>query len=452
MTPDNSLPPHNPDVEAAVIEILLAYQDQIAVARDILQPGDFYLANYRAAYEAIVELWESGVYLDVFAVADKMPGEPHENLLQLTSLTHGLPYSVYVENHARTVAELSARRRALRLAGKLADVAWDVDNEFSNEMTGLQKQVLEITAGSDGGGLRSARDVGADYLDRFEEKLEAKADGSLIPTPFYDLNHIIGGFSRSELVMFAARPKMGKTSWMLSCLRHIAITLGKRVALFSLEMSEEQVINRLVAMHTRIPLNRPDAPSIKKPWLLNEEQVGAVYAAVGAVSESGLYVDQTAMIDTSRIRARTMRMAAGGGVDMVVVDHMHIMGAAGTFQNKVDKYGDITMELSALAKDLDIPVLVLAQLSRSVEQRQNKRPMLSDIRESGQIEEGANMIMFLYRDDYYDADSARGPIAEVNVAAYRDGETGTADLLWDAELTQFKNLARTEIELPKVKL
>jgi replicative DNA helicase len=443
---DNRLPPHNIDAERAVLGGILIDEDAMFEV-DFLHPAHFYGADHRKTFEAMRRLYDTGQPIDVLTVANEMGGDVDANMVRNIDLTIVVPTSSNTRAYAVEVRDQARRRRMIQLAGKMASAAWDDGAEVDDTLAELETAVLDIRQATTVRDVQKPQAYTSEFIDRFTRAVDQGSEGLRgIRSGYIDVDNIIGGFEAPHQYVLAARPKMGKSAFLLNVIHDAVFKQGKRVLLFSLEMSAHQVMQRMVSLMTRIPVAVPAGGCLRRPWLLTEEETRRVYDATGRISEARLYIDDTAGITPSAVRSRAMRIRAQHGLDMICVDHLHIMGSDEKYSRESVMYSEITKRLAALYKELNVPGITVAQLNRSLEQRQNKRPLLSDLRESGGIEENAYAAMFLYRPAYYDEMESE-TMAELIVAANRDGATGTAGLYWDGKTMTFKNLARETIQL-----
>jgi replicative DNA helicase len=286
------------------------------------------------------------------------------------------------------------------------------------------------------------KQIAGEYLDRIQRLMEQGDDVIGVPTGFTDLDRLLGGLNRSDLLILAARPGMGKTSLQNAIALTAAMRYGKRVAMFNLEMSGEQLVQRMIAAETRI-----DSQRLRRGQL-HEHELPIFMEAIGRLSETRIFIDDTPSITTNQLRTKCRRLYAEHGLDLVIIDYLQLMSAEHSTNNRVMEISEISRGLKGLARELDVPVLAAAQLSRAVEQRQDKHPQLSDLRDSGSIEQDADIVMFIYRDEYYNPDTTERPnIAELTIAKHRNGPTGVIDLYWHSKLATFRNLQRQEINL-----
>jgi replicative DNA helicase len=329
----------------------------------------------------------------------------------------------------------------IRVGGKIAALGYDEKESVDVQLDTAETMVFEVRGERSKDGMSKPRQYAGEYLDWFMSACEEPTIVGL-PTGFMDLDRLLDGLQAPWQYILAARPGMGKSSMAGQIAINATLNHGKRVAFFALEMSKKQLTNRITAYLTGI-----NSRALKRPWEMPEHQRHLVREAVGRLSDSRLFIDDTSGITPAQVRAKTMRLYAEHGLDLVIVDHLHIMRPDRNLSRQDQEYGEMTKTLAELGKQINAPILTLAQLNRSVEARQNKRPLMSDLRESGAIEENAYAVMFLYRDDYYNELSDRPNVCEVIVSKNRDGGTGTADLIWQPQTTSFKNLRQEAISL-----
>ena len=443
--PIEMLPPHSIDAEAAVLGSLLINPDAYFEVSEILTPEAFYRPGHRWLYEAIQSLSARQEPPDILAVAAELTNAGHFDevggLDYLSDLLNAVPTSINADIYARIVAEKATRRRLIQAASTVASAAYDEARPIADVTAAAENAVMTASAGIAGGGAVSARRYMTDYLDDFMADVEATAPPRVIATGLTDLDRALGGLEAPHQYILAGRTSMGKSAMALGVALHAALRQNKRVMVFSLEMSNEQIVNRLISMMTRIPAQ---ALKAARRRYLTPQQQAAVMAAAGRLSDLGLYLDCTAGLRPSDIRGRASRIAAAHGLDLIIVDHMHIMAADAPTGKQVQDLGSIALALANLYKDLDVAGLTLAQLNRGVDARAIKRPMLSDLRESGQIEENAYAVLFVHREGYYD-DTAPGGAAEVIISKNRDGQTGSVNAYWNAELSMFANAAQVQL-------
>lgn len=437
----DKLPPHNVEAEKAVLGAMILNSAAIYHVADIVTPLDFYVDKNRQVYETIMSLNGAGrrcdpVTLDVELNKSSQNGVPWIDyigeLLQYTPDENG------AADYARIVAEKATRRRLIAAANTIQQLAHDEKNPVDQQLGQAETALFSVRSTENNNHI-APRDYSDSYIAEFERLAENEREIAGIPTGFYDLDRLLNGLQAPNHYILAARPAMGKTAFAINIAEH-AVKLGHNVLFFSLEMSHKQMMDRRVVAHCGIDPQRP--------WLLSKEQRTTVYETVGELSERKMYIDTTPALTPSKIRAKAMRLHAEIGIDLIVIDHLHLMRPDVNRQRKDIEVDDNIRSMTALYKTLGVPGLTISQLSRAVENRSDKRPLLSDLRESGAIEEEAYVAMFLYRDEYYNPDTTERPnIGEVNVAKNRGGPTGAIDLYWNGRLTSYRNLKREEINL-----
>src|SRR5579884_100856 len=431
------LPPHNTDAEEAVLGSLLIDRDAIGRIAAFLRPEDFYRERNATIYAAMLALYERREPVDFLTLSDELQrtGRYEEvgGLAYLSSLLTVVPTSLHVEHYARIVERAAIRRRLIRAAGRIAQLGYDesIDTDQALEQA---EQVLFGVAEK-----RATRDFQklVDVLRAYWEQLLLAADVDRlqrgIPTDFKDLDKLLGGLQRSDLIIVAARPSMGKSSFALCLARNAAVRFGAKVGIFSLEMSLLQLAQRLLFSESGV-----DSSRLRQATLgANERRKLA--EALGTLSSAPIYLDDTPNIALGELRAKARRLHHEVGLDLLVVDYLQLVQGSGR-DSRVNEIGEISRSLKAIARELNVPVVALSQLSRAVESRSPHIPMLSDLRDSGSIEQDADVVMFIYREEVYERDTENKGIAEIHVAKHRNGPTGQVSLLWLEKLTKFVDL------------
>lgn len=446
MTTVDRLPPHSVEAEEAVLGSLLIDPDAILEVASFLKPDAFYREQNKWIYQAILDLHEAREPLDFITLADTLRKrsqlEDVGGEAYLISLLNAVPTSVNARSYGRIVEAAAVRRRMLTAASAIANLAYDEDENVNVILDRAEQSLFSISEERTTRDLVPVRDIARAYLDRVEE-LHARGDEMIgVPSGFTDVDKMLGGLNKSDLLIVAARPGMGKTSFLLGMALHAGLRHGKRIAMFNLEMSGEQLVQRMIAAETRI-----DSQRLRRGQLY-ENEWPIFLEAVGRLSETRVFIDDTPAVTPLQLRTKCRRLYAEHGLDLVMVDYLQLMQAEYTSNNRVQEISEISRSLKGLARELDVPVVTASQLSRAVENRQEKRPQLSDLRDSGSIEQDADIVMFIYRDEYYNPDTTDRPnIAEISVAKHRNGPTGTIDLYWHGKLATFRNLQRQEIKL-----
>ncbi len=436
--------PHNTEAEESVLGALLIDPDAIFKVAAYLTPADFYIERNGWVYEAILALHDRREAVDFVTLCDEL--ERNDRLEEvggaayITRLINVVPTSVHVEYYGHIVERAAIRRRLIRAAGEIAALGYQ-EAEDIDEVVDRAEQVLFGVSQH-----RLARDlvpisqVVHEYYDRIDY-LYRHGDGFIgVPTGFPRIDRLLGGLQRSDLIIVAGRPAMGKTSLALN-IAHNAATKNQRVAIFSLEMSNEQLVQRLIASETGISSHR------LRTGKLQEEEWPKFTQAANILSEQHIFVDDTPSISAMQMRTKCRRLHAEHGLDLVIVDYLQLMQGDRRSENRVQEISYISRMLKGLARELNVPVMAASQLSRAVEQRSDKHPMLSDLRESGSIEQDADIVMFIYREEVYEPETPMKNIAEVVVSKHRHGPTGTVELFFEKELTRFRELERDRVDL-----
>lgn len=442
---NQQLPPHSAESEQAIIGALLIDPDALHMVSDFLKPEDFYLGKYGLIYQTIQEMMSESIRPDIVTLASRLsPLTNRDEAAEVDALVSYLmtvPTSLGIREYAKTVEAASMRRKLIRIGGQISSLGWNEKKAVEEQLDTAETLVFDVRGERSKDGMSKPRQYTDEYIDWFMSAChEPKTIG--LPSGLIDLDRLLGGFEAPHQYILAARPGMGKSSLAGQIALHLSMKHGKRVAFFALEMSKRQMVNRMVSHLTGV-----DSRLLKTPWKLPEKTRHDVQEAVGMISDGRLYIDDTSGVTPAQVRAKTMRLYAEHGLDMVIVDHLHIMRPDRRLNRQDQEYGEMTKTLAELGKKVNAPILTLAQLNRSVEARQNKRPMMSDLRESGSIEENAYAVMFLYRDDYYNELSERPGVCELIVEKNREGPTGTADLVWQPHTTSFKNMKPEALQL-----
>lgn len=438
--------PHSADAEEAVLGSLLIDPDAIFDVSGFLRPDAFYRSQNRWIYEAILGLYERRVPLDLVTLLEELRRrERLEDVggeTYLISLINVVPTSINAEAYGRAVESSSLRRKLIQVAGTIAKLAFNEAEDINIVLDRSESALFAISEKRTDRDLKPVKEIASDYLDRIE-KLRERGDEFIgIPTGFTDLDRMLGGLNRSDLIIVAARPGMGKTALQNAIALTAARRFDKRVAIFNLEMSGEQLVQRMVSAETRI-----DSQRLRRGEM-HEDEWAIFLESIGRLSESHIFIDDTPSISPMQLRTKCRRLHAEHGLDLIMIDYLQLMQAEHQSNNRVQEVSEISRQLKGLARELDVPVLAAAQLSRAVEQRQNKRPQLSDLRDSGSIEQDADVVMFIYRDEYYNPETTERPnIAEISVAKHRNGPTGTIDLFWHGSQATFRNLSHQELKL-----
>ncbi|MGK7906741.1 MAG: replicative DNA helicase [Synechococcus sp.] len=434
------LPPQNIEAETEILGGILMDPDAIARVAETLKPEAFYLTAHQEIYRAAMLLAAQGrptdltsvsAWLDDRELLDKVGGTA--TLRQLVEQT---PSSINIDQYAKLVLDKYVRRQLIRASSRASGIAYDASIDIPQVLDKIEQEMFEVTQDRVKKALVPASDILLNIFADLEEKSLQKDSLPGIPTGFYDLDSKTQGLQRSDLVIVAGRPSMGKTAICLNMAHNIAAQTKLPVAVFSLEMSREQLVQRLLASEAKIESHR------LRSGRISEHEWQRLSQSIGMLSEMPIFIDDTANATVTEIRSKARRLQAeqGGALGMILLDYLQLMEGSGS-DNRVLELARITRGLKALAKELNAPVVVLSQLSRAVESRSDKRPQLSDLRESGSIEQDADLVLMLYRDEYYDPNTVDKGLAEVIIVKHRNGPTGTVKLLFENQYTQFRNLA-----------
>ncbi len=437
--------PFSPEAEEAVLGAILSNPGAWFGIAAFLQQDDFFLLRHRWIWEAMQRISERNENLDFLTVGEELAQLGHleetGGTAWLIRLINNTPTSVHAEVYGRIVQRAALRRRLLAAAESIRGVALDEQQTIESVIEQSEALVFEATENRTRRDLLPISVAISDYYERIEYLIRHSDTPLGLPTGFRAVEQLLGGMQRSDLLVFAGRPGMGKTSFMLSVVLNVA-RLGSRVALFTMEMGVEQIVQRLVSMETGINMQQ-----LRLGQVSPQEQ-GRLLEAMGRLSDLQIYIDDTPALNPLELRAKCRRMHLEHGIDLILVDYMQLMNAGGAYENnRVQEISYISRSLKELARELNVPLLSAAQLSRAVEQRQDKRPQLRDLRESGSIEQDADIVMFLYRDEVYNEATDIPGQADIIVAKHRNGPTGTISLFFDKTITRFRDVNAQRIDL-----
>ena len=432
--------PHSDETERSLLGAMLMDQEKIPIASETVCEADFYNKQYGAAFKAMVDLYESRQPVDPVTLHNKlmeMDVAPEATTLEfISALLNAVPTSVNAQSYASIIAEKSMLRKLIRLNEDIANVCYAGKTDLEVIMEDTEKKMFEVLQNRNTGDFVPIRQVVTDAMDGIERASRNKGSVTGVATGFTDLDSRTMGMQPSDLVLVAARPSMGKTAFVLNIAQHVAFKQNKGIAIFSLEMSKVQLVNRLLAMESKV-----DSQHIRSGQLSDPEWHKLIESA-NIVGKSNLVIDDTPGISIAELRSKCRKYKLEFDIQMVMIDYLQLMSASagGKSDSRQQEISEISRSLKALARELNVPVIALSQLSRAVEQRTDHRPMLSDLRESGAIEQDADVVMFIYRDDYYNHDSEKKGVAEIIIAKQRNGPIGTVELAWLPEFTKFANL------------
>ncbi len=435
------------EAEEAVLGALLIDPDAIIRVATMLRSEDFYREKHGWIYDTVLALHERREPIDFLTVCDELDRQGQLDAVGgaafITALINAVPTSIHAEHYARIVERTATRRRLIDVAGQIAALAYQEADDVEEVVDRAEQILFGVSERRLTRELVPIRQILSEYYDRIEYLTRHRGDVIGIPTGFGDMDKLLGGLQRSDMIILAARPSVGKTSLALSIAHNTAKKYGQRVAFFSLEMSREQVVQRLISAETGIDSQRLRRGDIDgDDWRLFME-------ATGRLAETHFYIDDTPGISALELRTKARRLHAEVGIDLLVVDYLQLMRGDFRSENRVQEISSISRALKALARELNTPILALSQLSRGVESRTDKRPILSDLRESGALEQDADVVIFIYRDEMYNENTERKNIADIMVAKHRNGPTGTVALYFQKELARFREaeLRRAEIDV-----
>ena len=431
--------PHSIEAEQAVVGAMLMDRDAILTSSEIISGEDFYQTAYGVIFEAVVEIYNEGKPVDLITLQERLKEKdvPAEisSLEFVRDLVTAVPTSANVKYYAEIVAEKSMLRRLIKLNDEISNMCYLGKEPMEAVLETTEKKVFELVQKRNTGDFVPIKDVVLNALEKIE--IASKTSGSVtgIPTGFLDLDYKMAGLQPSDLILVAARPSMGKTAFVLNIAQHVAFKADKAVAIFSLEMSKEQLVNRLFALEAQV-----DSQSLRTGNLKDEDWEKLIESA-GIIGKSKLIIDDTPGISISELRSKCRKFKLEQGLDLIIIDYLQLMTGrvGGRSESRQQEISDISRSLKGLARELNVPVIALSQLSRAVEQRPDHRPMRSDLRESGAIEQDADVVMFIYRDDYYNKDTELKNVAEIIIAKQRNGSIGTVNLTWLPNYTKFAN-------------
>ncbi len=441
-------PPQNIEAEQAVIGAVFLEIDALTTATEVLQPEDFYRAAHQKIFSVMIELSEKGEPVDLVTVTSELQDlkllEEIGGVSYLSDLANSVPTAANVEYYSKIVEEKSILRRLIRAATDIASDGYAKENEIENLLSEAEKSIMEVSQRKNTGAFISIKDVLVTAYDNIETLQNSTGDITGIPTGFSELDRMTAGFQRNDLIIVAARPSVGKTAFALNIAQNVATKTDENVAIFSLEMGAEQLVMRMLCAEGNI-----DAQRLRTGGLTGDDWQ-KLTMAMGSLSNAGIYIDDTPGIRVGDIRAKCRRLKQEKGLGMILIDYMQLIRGNGSGENRQQEVSEISRSLKGIARELEVPLISLSQLSRGVESRQDKRPMMSDIRESGSIEQDADIVAFLYRDDYYDKESENKNIIEIIIAKQRNGPVGTVELAFVKEYNKFVNLERRhdESEMP----
>lgn len=430
------IPPHNQEAEQSVLGAIFLEPQAIVTASETLLTDDFYQASHRLIFDAMLRLSDLGKAIDILTVTEELSNrnelEDVGGISYMTELANAVPTAANVAYYAEIVAQKALLRRLIHTATKIVEDSFTREDEVADLLSEAEKRIMEVASRSNSSDFKHVKDVLVQTYENVEKLQNRKGDITGIPTGFRDLDRLTAGFQRGDLIIVAARPSVGKTAFALNVAQAVGTQTTENVAIFSLEMGAEQLVMRMLCAEGNI-----DAQVLRTGALTNEDW-RKLTMAMGSLSKAGIYIDDAAGIRVNEIRAKCRRLKQESGLGMILIDYLQlIQGSGSSAGNRQQEVSEISRSLKALARELEVPVIALSQLSRGVEQRQDKRPMMSDLRESGSIEQDADIVAFLYREDYYDKETEDANTIEIIVAKQRNGPTDTVKLAFKKEFNKF---------------
>lgn len=431
--------PHSIEAEQSVLGSVLIDRDAIITVSDILEEGDFYKDAHREIFNCMMILFKKSEPIDLITLSDALKKRSALDMIggitYLTGLSTAPDFTRHISKYAEIVKEKSILRRLIKASSEIMEKSFAGEKEVLELLEEAEKEIFDISQSKTQKSLSPISDVLLNAYEILEDLYRNKGSITGLTTGFIDLDRRTNGLQKTDLVLIAARPAMGKTAFSLNIAHNAAMKGNGKVAVFSMEMSKEQLIQRMIAAESRVELNK------LKNGNLDEEEWPKVIAAMEVLSKTDIYIDDTPGITVMELRSKCRRLKMEKGLDLILIDYLQLMESDGKIESRQQEISKISRSLKILAKELECPVIALSQLSRAPEQRADHRPILSDLRESGAIEQDADLVMFLYRDDYYHEDSDQKNIVEVIVAKHRHGETGMVPLTWLGQYQLFHNSA-----------
>lgn len=438
------VPPHNHDAEQSVLGAIFLEPQALITAAEVLVPEDFYRVAHQKIFQTFLTLSDKGEPIDSVSVAEDLMAkkelEDVGGLPYISEVANAVPTAANVSHYAKIVEEKSLLRRLIRVATQIVEDGYTREDEVEALLSEAEKNMMEVSNRQNAGDFQHIQDVLVDTYDNIELLHSQQGEVTGIPTGFTDLDRVTAGFQRNDLIIVAARPSVGKTAFALNIAQNVATKTTENVAIFSLEMGSDQLVSRMLCAEGNI-----DA-QVLRTGALQAKDWEKLTLAMGSLSNAGIFIDDSSGIRVNEIRSKCRRLQQEHGLGMIIIDYLQlIQGSGNGGESRQQEVSEISRSLKGLARELKVPVIALSQLSRSVEQRQDKRPMMSDLRESGSIEQDADIVSFLYREDYYDKESENNMI-EIIIAKQRNGPTGTVSLAFKKEYNKFVNVDWSEHE------
>ncbi|MFG6146797.1 replicative DNA helicase [Halobacillus sp. B23F22_1] len=442
-------PPHNIEAEQAVLGAVFLEPEAMSTAAEYLLPEDFYRASHQRIFEVMLTLSDRGEPIDLVTVTTALSNnkvlEEVGGVSYLSDIANSVPTAANISYYTKIVSEKSTLRGLIRTATNIVTSGFAEEENIEDVLNAAEKEILEVSQRKDSGAFKNIKDVLIDVYDNIEQLHNNEGNTTGIPTGYRDLDQITSGFQRNDLIIIAARPSMGKTAFALNIAQNVAVNSDENVAIFSLEMGADQLVSRMLCAEGNIDAQRLRTGSMEA------DDWNKLTMAMGSLSNAGIYIDDTPGIRVNEIRSKCRRLKQEHGLGMILIDYLQlIQGSANSKENRQQEVSEISRSLKGLARELNVPLIALSQLSRGVESRQDKRPMMSDLRESGSIEQDADIVGFLYRDDYYDQESENQNIIEIIISKQRNGPVGNVELAFVKEYNKFVDLDHryTDADVP----
>lgn len=439
------VPPQNMEAEQAVLGALIIDGEAMLSVMEKLRAEDFYRHAHRLIYAAMVELSEEQQPVDLVTITsrlkDKDQLEEVGGVTYLTELANAVPTSANIDYYASIVEEKSILRKLIRTATEIVSSGYRSEEDVTELLSVAEQRIMELSNQKSTRDFVPIRDVLMDVFEQVEYLYNHRGGVTGIPSGFIDLDRMTSGFQKNDLIIVAARPSVGKTAFALNIAQNVGVRSKETVAIFSLEMSAAQLVQRIICAESNV-----DASRLRTGQLENEDWE-KMTMAIGTLSEAKIFIDDSPSITVAEIRAKCRRLKREHGLGLVIIDYLQLIHGRGSSENRQQEVSEISRTLKAIARELEVPVIALSQLSRGVEQRQDKRPLMSDLRESGSIEQDADIVAFLYRDDYYNQESEKKNTIEIIIAKQRNGPVGTVELAFLKNYNKFVNLERNHQDI-----
>lgn len=434
------IPPHNVEAEQSVLGAMILDKEAVITATEMIRGEDFYKEAHREIFEAIVDIYNRDEPVDLVTLSEELTQrqtlEAIGGISYMANLSEAVPTTTNVKYYAKIVEEKSILRRLIKASAEILEKGYQAEDEVNQILDLAEKNIFDISQKQSKEGFAHIKHVLLESFNKIEELYQNKGGITGLTTGFSDIDRKTSGLQKSDLILIAARPSMGKTAFSLNLCQNAALKGNASVAIFSLEMSKEQLVQRMLSAESHIEIQKI------RTGTLSEDEWPRLAKAMGPLAQGKIFIDDTPSISMMEMKAKCRRLKMEQGLDMVMIDYLQLMSGDGRSESRQQEISSISRALKGLAREMDCPVVALSQLSRAPELRADHRPILSDLRESGAIEQDADIVMFLYRDEYYHPDSEKKNIGEVIIAKQRNGSTGAVELAWLGQFTKFANLEK----------